>query len=130
MIVQIVVQSANVTNTVLVTDDTDLVLLCYHAIMPAHDLFFSPEPKKSLKKPRIWNIKATKEGLGTDICNNILFLHVVLGCDTTSRLHGIGKGASSLKKFKSNKTFQEAAKVFDTYPASIWMWQKQGEKHR
>ncbi|KAK3882376.1 hypothetical protein Pcinc_013242 [Petrolisthes cinctipes] len=61
-----VVQSANVTNTVLVGDDTDLlVLLCYHASLEAHDLFFCHEPKKkNMKKPRIWNIKAKKKMLG------------------------------------------------------------------
>jgi len=107
LIVLKAVQSATVTNTVLVGDDTDLlVLLCYHASLESHDLFFCPEPKKNTKKPRIWNIKATKKMIGTDICKHILFLHAVLGCDTTSRLHGIGKGAS-LKKFKANNTFRE-----------------------
>jgi len=54
------IQSAITTNTVLVGDDTDLiVLLCYHASMESHDLFFCPEPKRNAKKPRIWNIKAT-----------------------------------------------------------------------
>ena len=27
--------------------------------------------------------------LGPDICSTILFLHAILGCDTTSQLHGI-----------------------------------------
>ena len=50
--------------------------------------------------------------VGLEVCNNIefLFLHVVLECDTTSQLYGIGKG-TSLKKFKSSKHFQEQAKV-------------------
>lgn len=40
LIVQKAAQSANVTNTVLVGDGTDLlVLLCYHASLEAHDLF-------------------------------------------------------------------------------------------
>ena len=41
------------------------------------------------KKPKVWNIKAVKEQLGPEICSNILFLHAVLGCDTTSHLYGI-----------------------------------------
>lgn len=39
----------------------------------------------------------------------MLFIHAILGCDTTSRLHGIGKGAA-LKKFVSCHYFQEQAK--------------------
>jgi hypothetical protein len=35
----------------------------------------------------------------------------VLGCDTTSRLYGIGKGVS-LKKIKSSHLFREQANVF------------------
>ena len=92
LIVQKAVQPANITNTVLVGDDTDpLILLCYHASLESHDLFFCPEPKKNTKEPHIWNIKPTKKMLGTDICKHILFLHAVLG---------IEKGAS-LKKFKA-----------------------------
>ena len=68
LIIQKTVESATVTNTVLVGDDTDLiVLLCYHASLEYHDIFFCPEPKKNTKKPRIWNIKATKQMLGPDM---------------------------------------------------------------
>ena len=37
----------------------------------------------------------------------------MLGCDTTSRLFGIGKG-TTLKKFKANVELQKAAEVFDS----------------
>ena len=39
-------------------------------------------------------MKVLKEKLGQDVCNKIFFIHAILGCDTTSRLHGIGKGTS------------------------------------
>ena len=78
--------------TVLIGDDTELlVLLCYHTNITANELFFKPEPKQRSNTRRIWNIKKTKSVLGPDVCNNILFVHAVLGCDTTSRVHGIGK---------------------------------------
>ena len=48
---------------------------------------------------------------------NILFLHALLGCDTTSRLFGIGK-AAILKKFKTNTVLQQSAKVFDDESAA------------
>ncbi|KAJ7391185.1 hypothetical protein OS493_019316 [Desmophyllum pertusum] len=45
-------------------------------------------------------IKKVQAELGTEVCDNILFLHaVVLGCDTTSRVHGHRKRVASLKKF-------------------------------
>ena len=90
LIVQKAVQSATVMNHCAVGDDTDLlVLLCYHASLESHDLFVCPEPKKNTKQPGIWNIKTVKQRLGPDICQHILFMYAVLGCDTTSRLHGI-----------------------------------------
>ena len=49
---------------------------------------------------------------------NILFLHAVLECDTTSQLYSIGKG-TSLKKFKSSKHFQEQAKVSAVESATL-----------
>ena len=105
-------------DTALVGEDTDLlILLCYHANLDFHNIFFQPEPKKNTKKPRVWSIKAVKEQLGPEICSNILFLHAVLGCDTTSHLYGIGKG-TSLKKFKLSQHFREQAKVFATESAT------------
>ena len=77
--------------------------------------------------PRIWNIKATKQILGPDLCNHILFIHALLGCDITSRLYGIGKGIS-LRKFKASSTFREQAKVFDTNSASLHDVVDAGEK--
>ena len=71
MIVRKAVELARVSNTVLIGDDTDLlVLLCYYACMESHNIFFKPEPKKGTKKPRVWNITTVKEKLGPDICNS------------------------------------------------------------
>ena len=55
---------------------------------------FQPEPGANSTKRRVWNMKVLKEKLGQDVCYNIFFIHVILGCETTSRLHGIGKGTS------------------------------------
>ncbi|CAC5416365.1 unnamed protein product [Mytilus coruscus] len=41
---------------------------------------------------KIWNIQQTNRFLGEDICNLLPFLHSITGCDSTSRLLGIGKG--------------------------------------
>lgn len=44
------------------------------------------------KNKKIWNIQQTKCFLGEDICHLLPFLHSLTGCDSTSRLFGIGKG--------------------------------------
>ncbi|KXJ09307.1 hypothetical protein AC249_AIPGENE3666, partial [Exaiptasia diaphana] len=106
------IQSSESETTVLIGDDTDLlVLLCYYVKMDAHDVFFKPEPKKRSKTKRIWSIKDTKSSLGLNVCDNILFVHAILGCDTTSGIYGIGKGAA-LKCFAKSSTFREQALIF------------------
>ena len=61
MIVQNAVELARVADTVLVGNDTDLlVLLCYHDCLESHNIFCKPEPKKATMKPRVWSITAVK----------------------------------------------------------------------
>ena len=107
LIVQKSVESASAVNTVSIGDNTDLlILLIYHANLDSCSLFFKPEPKKSTKNSRVWNIHAVKRQLGPDICSNILFLHVILGCDTTSQPHGI-------KKFRDCDHFRDLAEALN-----------------
>ena len=90
----------------VIGDDTDLlILLICHADLKSHNLIFKPEPKKSVKKPHVWNIKSLKQQLGPSVCNHILFIHAVAGCDTTSWLYGIGK-AAPLKKITTINDFR------------------------
>ena len=61
LIVQKTVESARVVDTVLVGDDTNLlVLLCYHASLHSHNIFLKLEPKKNAKNHQVWNITAVK----------------------------------------------------------------------
>ena len=114
LIGQTAVASARTKETVITGDDTDLlVLLLCHAEINTHDLFLISEPKQSLSKNKIWCIQQSKELFGIDVCNNILFIHAILGCDTTSHLYGLGKGLA-LKKFKSNVLFCQQAEVFNS----------------
>ena len=69
--------------------DTYKLLLCYHASVDTCNLLFKPEPKKKVKNIRVWDIQAVKWQLGAEVCNHVLFLHSILGYDTTSRLHGL-----------------------------------------
>lgn len=112
MIVKAAVECSMQINTVVVGDDTDLlVLLCYHCGFSSHDVFFHPEPKTNTTKHRVWDIKKTKSVLGDKVIQVILFVHAILGCDTTSRLHGLGK-ASPLKMVMKNEQFLCLAHVF------------------
>ena len=113
LIVKTAVDSTVTHPTVLVGDDTDLlVLFCYHTKADGNDLYFRPEPKANSRESRVWNMLKVKAELGPTVCRNMLFLHAILGCDTTSRPYGIGK-AASLKKYGESVYFQDQAKVFD-----------------
>ena len=86
LIAQKAIESASVQDTVLVGDDTDLlVLLLYHSNPTGNGLFFAPEPNKNAKQ-RVWDLKQAKRDIRPFVCKHILFLHALLGCDTTSRL--------------------------------------------
>ena len=93
MIVKAAVECSLQINTVVVGDDTDLlVLLCYYCEFSSQDVFFQPEPKANTANHRVWDLRKTKTVLGVKVIEVILFVHAVLGCYTKSRLHGLRKG--------------------------------------
>ena len=58
LIVKTAVESARTSTTVLVGDNTDLlVLLCYHASEDGYDLYFRPEPKANARGAHVWHMK-------------------------------------------------------------------------
>ena len=84
LIVQKAVETAEYSNTVVVGDDTDLlVVLIHHTKLIHNEICIILEPKKN-SKCGIWNVKQVKTELGSFVCQHILFLHAMLGCDTTS----------------------------------------------
>ena len=92
--------------------DTDLlVLLCYHCEFSSQDVFFQPEPKTNTAKHRVWDLRKAKTVLGVKVIQVIRFVHAIFGCDTTSRLHGLGK-ASALKMVTKNEQFLRLAHLF------------------
>ena len=110
LIVAKAIQSAENQATVVVGEDTDLLVLLLHHTKPAsHNVFFAPS--NTSKHPKIWDIKRTQYKLGTDICDHILFAHAMTGCDSTSRLFGIGKSLA-VKKIQNSKHFRDQASVF------------------
>ena len=63
-------------------------------------------------------MKVVKTKLGEGICDSILFLHAIMGYDTTSRLYEIGKG-TAIRKYDTCQHFREQAKLF--HSSSMWM---------
>ena len=117
LIVKTAVESARTKTMVLVGDDTDLlVLLCYHASEDGRDFYFRPEPKANTRGARFWHMKKVKDQLGREVCRNLLFLHAMTSCDTTSRLYGVSK-ATALKKFENVPRFREQANTFSCHSA-------------
>ena len=124
LIAQTAVQSAATKNTVLVADDTDpVILLCYYSDPDGFELFMQCSTWGTTRKNRIWDIKVTQSELDADI-GNIMFIHAILGCDTTSRLHGLGKGlslmriiSSALFRYKADQFCKKDATVDDVIDA-------------
>ncbi len=116
-IVLAAVASAEETQTVDIGDDTNLlILLIFHCDSDSCDLYFAPEPKINSKQRqtesrKIWDLNKVKSIL-CNTCQHILFVHAFLGCDSTSRLFGVGKSAALKMIVNKNKTFVKAAQVF------------------
>ena len=128
LIVQTAVQSSKSVTTVLVGDDTDLlVLLLHHVDTNANALYFRPEPKQKSKKKRLWNNQSSRKKLGPAICSRLLFVHAILGCDTTSRLYGIGKPVA-LTKIQQATELPKIADIFMEENANRDDIVKAGEK--
>ena len=53
-----------------------------------------------------------------NVCNGLLFIHAILGCDTTPQLFGIGIG-KGLTKLTNDTSFTEYAEVFNNYAQSL-----------
>ena len=114
LIVSKAIESALTSETIVVGEDTDLlVLLLYHADLNSHKIFFKSDMKQNLRSETvIRDILSIKEALGVIVCKNILFIHAIAGCDTTSGLFGTGQG-SPLKMLKENEHFRKNARKFN-----------------
>lgn len=111
LIAKTAVEMSKETETIVIGEDTDLlVLLCHHADPNSHRIVFKSGKNVSGKK-KIWDIQKTITILGTQVCKLLPFIHAVTGCDTTSRLYSVGK-AVALKKAKNDKHFTRQGEIF------------------
>ena len=63
------------------------------------------------------NLGHARDVLSDDVSSNILFAHAILGCDTTSRVFGVGKGIS-LHLVQESDTFRLQASIFQKQSAT------------
>ena len=111
-IVKAAVAMSAYKSTTLIGEDTDLlVLLLYHA--PANDckhLYF----RSDKGTPNVYNLTVLKHLPGDDVCSDLLFIHAFSGCDTTSRIFGVGKKSVVQKVIAGDSVLHECSKVFRT----------------
>lgn len=99
------------SDTILIGDDTDLIVLCLHFYRvnaPTKSLcIYRPSSKTNIDVKKVihqWPIK---------IMENILVIHAASGCDTVSALSGIGKTKLIKLALKPEQRLCEALTVFN-----------------
>ena len=103
-------ESARHEYTVLISEDTDLlVLLLFHCSTEHNRVFMKSSTSKF--DVRIWDIKQVQGALGPNLWKYFLFAHAIGGCDTTSSLFGIGKSLP-FKRLKDSIAYNENAHIF------------------
>ena len=88
-----------------------------------NDLYF----KSSKEGGKCWHIYSVAEVLGESICCVLPVVHALCGCDTTSRLYGIGKGAA-LRKVREDNAFLKCIVAFCCQSGSKEAISSAGEK--
>lgn len=106
------IESAKTKPTVLLGEDTDLlVLLLHHADVTSNSLIFkSGNVSKVNTHIKIWDILKTKLLLGEELCTLLPLIRAISGCDTTSRMFGVSK-AATLKKFGEHDFLKTQAQL-------------------
>ena len=76
----------------------------------------------NMKTARAWDIMNIKLKLGSGQCNNLLYIHVFLGCGTTSSVFGIGK-MLALMRYLKDCNFRKCASVVVFFiKVKIFQW--------
>ena len=84
-----------------------------------HNIWMQSTYRKDAKKPsKCWNISVTRQFLGDHVSDHLVFAHALLGCDTTSRVFGIGN-QKAVTKLKSDGNFKTATATFMSCSANV-----------
>ena len=111
LIVKTAIEEVHTKATTVICEDTDvLCMLLYHCPDTSRfRLVMRPNQSKTLKKQ--WDVQQLRDKIGHEICDGLLFAHAFSGCDTTSRIFGIGK----LKIMKLLESSSEVRKFADDF---------------
>lgn len=114
-IVKAAVATSLLHTTTLVGEDTDLLILLLHYTLPASkNIYFRSDRSKGDGSVKVYHINRIKEVLGNEICSHLLFIHALTGCDSTSRIFGVGKKTAFLKFAKGDAVLRSCASSFIT----------------
>ncbi|KAJ8893546.1 hypothetical protein PR048_006144 [Dryococelus australis] len=106
------VNSAQGNSTILIGEDTDLlVLLLHYAEVNSKPLYFkSDNQSRGIRK--VFNINNLKSILGSELCIQLLFLHAFTGCDSTPHIYGVGKKTVFQKLLNCDRVLHSCASAF------------------
>lgn len=112
-IVKAAVEASLLYKTTLIGEDTDLlVLLLYYAQRDNKGLYFRSDKAKDDGSCKVYDINHLKELLGQSMCTQLMFIHAMTGCDTTSRIFGVGKGTAFQRFLKGDPVLQSCSNAF------------------
>jgi len=93
-IVHTALEKSRTCSVAVAADDTDiLVLLAYHLSDDMNDIcLISQSRNQKTGKFKETSIRQVQQSIGKQACKQLLVVHAIGGCDTTSAIFGIGKG--------------------------------------
>jgi len=99
--VEVAEQQQSVT---VVAEDTDILVLLVHHVQPGMAEVYMLSVCKARKSMVSVSIQKVQEINGTSAVRQLLVIHALAGCDTTSALHGRGKASAFWKLVRSADT--------------------------
>jgi len=75
-------------------------------------LYFKSDRTKPDGSFKVYDINRLKDILRHDLCSQLLFIHAMTNCDTTSQIFGVGKKSAHRKLVKGDPVLQSCANAF------------------
>ena len=119
-------QQSMTKSTTLIGEDTDLlVLLLFKSQSVEKALYFRSDTSKDTK---VHDINVLRNVLGSDVSKHLLFAHAFTGCDTMSRIYGMGKKPLIQKLIRGDPVLVNCAVQFCKQNQSIEDIAETGQK--
>ena len=107
------------TPVFVISNDTDiLVLLIYQFTESMADIYMTSEgTQQALQSSKVTSIRSLRCAVGSDVATQLLAIHALSGCDTTSAFFGHGK-ASVFKKISKSTSSLEQTEIIGSQTAT------------